>query len=116
MSCGCGSNYPDDGDGDYCDIWEEGRVQKSRKAFTCYECGDKIPAGSRYCWAKNLYDGLWTTYRRCLSCSALAELVTMESGYCPLWGDLHSTAQQMLGDGFLSSWEPGLSTTVDKRK
>lgn len=92
-TCGCNYGYDGDYDLDPADIWEEGRVQKSRKPHRCSECGDPIPPGSRYCYARMLAEGEWTSFARCLTCAALAELYATTTKTCPVWGWLKDSVE-----------------------
>lgn len=85
MSCGCSGQYECD---EYADVWREGRTSKTKKEHRCCECGATIPVGERCCFASSLYDGQWSTQRRCLTCSFLAEAISTTTGVCPLWGGL----------------------------
>lgn len=90
MSCHCSYGYEE---GEPCDVWREGQVQRSRKPHRCCECGDVIPAGSRYCYAFSVYDGMPNTFRRCASCATLAELYAELNKSCPLWGGLSEACE-----------------------
>jgi hypothetical protein len=88
MSCSCA--YEVEGDCDeIATVWEESRIQATKKEHRCYECCDVIPQGSRCCKAVGLYDGRWLTMYRCLSCATYCEYVSLAAELCPLWGHLH---------------------------
>lgn len=93
MSCGCGARYEESDE--VCESWSEGAVQRARTEHQCCECLTEIPAGSRYCWARGLIDGTgWHTWKRCTACAALAELMALTYGTCPLWGNLFDYCDQ----------------------
>lgn len=88
MNCGCNGTYDLDACDGPADVWNEGRINATRKEHRCGECGEMIPSGTRCCYASWLYDGRWTTVRRCLKCSFVAEAISTITGTCPLWGGL----------------------------
>jgi hypothetical protein len=89
--CGCSYGYEDADDGEPCSVWREKRITATRKAHRCCECGATIPVGSHCCYAFGVYDGSATTYYRCPTCAALAELLAMMNQECPLWGGLEES-------------------------
>ena len=62
-------------DGDPPTLFRE-RWVKARKAHTCCECGQPIPAGVRYELANGLWDGDWGSYKTCERCAAARQLVS----------------------------------------
>lgn len=92
----------EDGDGEYCAIWEE-RWVRGRKSHRCCECGGKITVGERHGYGKGLMAGEgWQTFRRCAACMMLAEQVAQINGACPVWGGLDMSADDA---GLESSYE-----------
>lgn len=95
MSCGCsGEMWADDYEESA--VWREFKVGRSRSTHHCCECGDEIPAGSRVCAAASLYDGRWSTLRRCLCCAALVEMIATTQDVCVnLWGGLQDACDDL---------------------
>ncbi len=81
----------------YCDyepsaVWIEKKV-RARKPWKCGECGGAIKAGEVYHRVKSLYDGDWSTLRRCGDCMVIAcdlDQATKAHGgcVCNLWGGM----------------------------
>lgn len=74
-------------------------VKRSRKAHRCTECYKPILPGEPARVATWLYDGHWTTERRCARCQSLAEWcrVTVPC-FCDMWGSLHQDAREMAAE------------------
>ncbi len=47
-------------------------VRTARKDYVCCECGDAIPAGSKYEDFWGVYDGQWDNHRTCARCAQVA--------------------------------------------
>ena len=54
-----------------CDIYNERKV-KARREHRCAECREPIKTGQKYIYLKSLYDGVWTTTKRCIPCQSIA--------------------------------------------
>jgi hypothetical protein len=54
------------------EVWLEDQV-RARKPWSCQECWRCIPPGERYTRIKSLYDGFWSTIRRCRHCTVAGE-------------------------------------------
>lgn len=66
---------------------------KARKEHKCCECGGTIRRGERHKRVSSLYDGRWSTFRRCADCAVTAcDLKQLLEGYgsclCDFWGDM----------------------------
>jgi hypothetical protein len=62
FSCNC--------DYDPCDVWDETK-RKARKAHKCTECRGAIKPGETYTVINMLFDGSWSTAKRCEDCSVV---------------------------------------------
>lgn len=102
MTCSCQVAY------EYCDevseVWKEGH-RTTRKVHRCYECHAEIPAGTSVCVATSLYDGSWSTWYRCPTCSVYAEYLSMAVNECPLWGHLTGYVDDCGIDGVLNYYD-----------
>lgn len=65
-------------------------IRKARKPHKCYECGDAIPAGSKY----EYYSGIWErepfSHKTCLLCVEIRDHFACGGGWLfgELWNDL----------------------------
>ena len=109
----CGMPY-EEGD-DYSTIWRE-RLVKARKEHKCCECGGKIQPGEQYGYAEALYDGEWTTWKRCPSCLVLAELAGTLAGECALWGLLREQVSELNRGAYEVMPKRDLPTPEEHRK
>lgn len=53
----------------------DGGVVKARKRWHCCECRKPIEIGQEHEAFKGLWDGIWETYRTCISCRDLREAI-----------------------------------------
>lgn len=60
------------GSDDFADVWNS-TVRKARKVHRCHECREPIAIAQRYEHATSLYDGHWSTHKRCLLCVEIAK-------------------------------------------
>jgi hypothetical protein len=51
----------------------------ARKDHACFECGETIPARSRYEHISMLFDGHWDSFKLCLSCREIGDHFTCGS-------------------------------------
>lgn len=90
----CHGDYEYDFDDDPADVWEEGS-RRAGKEHRCCECDAVIGKGERHDYLTTLVRGDgWSTLRRCLACSTLADLVNTISGFCPRWTQLADAADE----------------------
>jgi len=66
MSCSC--------DFDPCTIWRD-EPRRARKAHRCSDCGGTITAGETYRSLAMLFDGEWSTAKRCADCQFMVHEV-----------------------------------------
>lgn len=78
------------------DVYAE-RFPVARKEHRCAECWSVIQPGEQYLYATYCYDGRWSDYKRCASCSMWARLVD-----CFCFGQL----QDALIERFLRGQRP----------
>lgn len=96
-----------DCDCDYSAVWDE-RKLRARKEHRCSECHGTIKRGETYTRIASLYDGRWTTIRRCEDCSViLCDLGRLTTGGCHCY-----TGGDLMADLHEHAWE---CRTVDKR-
>ena len=71
-----------------CESWEEKTVV-ARVQHRCSECNVLIPKGERYERATGLLSGEgWKTWRRCMVCVALQEMIVTKLDICVPFGAL----------------------------
>lgn len=58
---------------EHVDLWHQ-RWRAARKAHRCGECGFLIQPGTQYLEVRSLFDGRWSTDKRCRTCDAHWEL------------------------------------------
>lgn len=89
----------------YCDyepstIWNV-TEPKARIHHQCCECLGLIKPGERYKKADSLFDGRWSTYKRCADCQHIAcELNRMLPCWCDVWGEFHERFGDELANNF----------------
>lgn len=74
-----------DGDGPSCFTMS---TPKACKEHVCYECREKIPAGSKYQKHTGVWDGRPDTFKTCLPCAELRNHFSCNRGW--LYGELWS--------------------------
>ena len=85
-------------DGEVADFYRARRPM-AHKHHMCDECGATIPTGERYEYATMLYDGAWTSYKTCVACLEMRDLVESASR-CFCWHHcaLHHDIRQWCED------------------
>lgn len=79
-------------------------IHKSRKEWPCSACKEMIPKGSKYHKTVILFDGEWTTTRRCARCDVIYRHLV---GLCHKFGDGEFFPRDDLGCGKLYAKEWG---------
>ncbi|MDZ8138217.1 MAG: hypothetical protein RM049_23405 [Nostoc sp. DedQUE04] len=78
--CDCDRPDYDDEEGE--ELYEENEV-KAELSFPCCECNQPISTGEKYRHIRGCWDGDWSTYGMCLSCSRVSDRFTQENNcYC----------------------------------
>ena len=62
-------------------------LRKARKAHTCYECKEHIPAGGKYHLYTGLHEGKWYSYKICIPCEFRRHEAASDGEYPP-FGEL----------------------------
>lgn len=65
-------------------------IRTARKAHTCSECDEVIPARARYEYVTGCWDGDVSTFKTCFSCVEIRDHFACGSGwvYGQVWNDL----------------------------
>jgi len=74
--------------------FSETKIVKARKAHKCCECREEIKPGEQYEHAKGVYDGSWSSWKTCITCTRIRR------DYCPngwLYEGLEETIYECLG-------------------
>jgi hypothetical protein len=80
-------------DGEPVDVWVH-EVRKARKQHRCTDCGGVIAVGVMHNYYRMLYDGIWSTDRRCSACDEKAEAFTIAEGCHAPIGALYETLRE----------------------
>ena len=79
------------GDGDACSFYSQTTVA-ARKEHQCCECREVIASGARYEKVVGCWDGIFSTYKTCMSCVEIRNHFACGNGWlfeC-LWDDLET--------------------------
>ncbi|MEH2138589.1 hypothetical protein [Nostoc sp.] len=79
--CNCDCETPDYDDESGEELYDDG-VVVAKKAIKCCECRHLVNAGEKYRHIKGRWGGDWSTYRMCLSCSAVSDRLSKELDIC----------------------------------
>ncbi|MEH1902509.1 MAG: hypothetical protein V7L04_14090 [Nostoc sp.] len=88
LLCDCDCETPDYDDESGEELYEENEVV-AELAFHCCECNHSINAGEKYRHIKGCWDGDWSTYCMCLSCSRVSDRLTKELDACHCFSGLY---------------------------
>lgn len=85
-NCDCDRPDYDDESGEQ--LWSDDIVAAD-SAIKCCECSHPINAGEQYRHIEGCWDGDWSTYRMCLTCSAVSDRFQKEPDNCHCLGGLY---------------------------
>ncbi|MBN3951918.1 MAG: hypothetical protein HWQ38_37830 [Nostoc sp. NMS7] len=84
--CDCDRPDYDDEEGE--ELYDENEVV-AELSFPCCECNHPIKAGEKYRHIRGCWDGDWSTYGMCLSCSRVSDRLSKELNACHCFGGLY---------------------------
>ena len=91
--------------GCYCDydpstVWDV-TEPKARKEHRCCECLGIIRPGERYKRVGSLFEGSWSTYKRCTDCQhVMCEISKVIECWCDVWGEFHERFGTELSENY----------------
>ena len=72
-------------------------IVQARRLWHCVECHERILPGEPYEFVRGLWEGVWMTYRTCLTCKRIREDL-----FCNwVYGELSNGLSECLGIGLL---------------
>lgn len=84
--CDCKSPDYDDEEGE--ELYEE-QERLALSPLNCCECHHPINIGEKYRYIKGCWDGDWSVYGMCLSCSRVSDSLQQELNVCHCFGGLY---------------------------
>ena len=57
-----------------CSVWRQ-TYHRARKPHSCLGCHETIQPGHRYCLTTFLFDGAWDSYKHCLRCATMIDVL-----------------------------------------
>lgn len=86
--CSCDCETPDYDEESGEELWDD-KIVVADSAIKCCECSADINAGEQYRYIEGCWDGDWSTYRMCLTCSAVSDRFQKEPDNCHCLGGLY---------------------------
>lgn len=78
----------------------ECKLVTAKKEHRCCECNGKILKGSKYEYARGLWDGHWSDFRTCLTCTYVREdLFNCGFTHGTLWEDVYYAFDAVIPPG-----------------
>ena len=81
------------------------KIQRARKAHTCYECSSQIASGADYQYVFGIWDGDPESFRTCSFCLELRSWATDVADCQPCHGELVENASEELRN-MSGPWTP----------